>query len=147
LEMEYLTGYGLGGLFVASFLAATILPLSSELMLGYLLLHNYTVPGVLAVATIGNVLGALTNYGLGRAGIGPVLKKIFRVSQEEIEKAQARFKTHGTISLLLAWVPIIGDPLTVVAGMLKINLWVFLTLVFIGKFARYAVLSWAVLSL
>jgi len=145
--MEFLTGYGLGGLFVASFLAATILPLSSELVLGYLLLHNYTVPGVLAVATIGNVLGALTNYGLGRAGCGPVLKKIFNVSSKEIETAQARFKTHGTISLLLAWVPLIGDPLTVVAGMLKINFWVFLTLVSIGKFARYAVLSWVVLSL
>lgn len=145
--MEFLTGYGLWGLFGAAFLAATILPLSSELVLGYLLLHHYSVPGVLAVATAGNVLGALTNYALGRAGIGPVLKKIFRVSPEEIEKARARFKTHGTISLLLAWVPVIGDPLTVVAGMLKIDLWVFLALVSIGKFARYAVLSWALLSL
>lgn len=145
--MEFLTGYGLGGLFVASFLAATILPLGSEFVLGYLLLHNYTVPGVLAVATVGNVLGALTNYWLGRAGGGPVLKKIFKISPEEIENARARFKTHGTISLLLAWVPVIGDPLTVVAGMLKIKLWVFLTLVSIGKFARYAVLSWVVLSL
>jgi len=144
--MEFLTGYGLSGLFIAAFLAATILPLSSEMVLAYLLLHNYAVPGVLAVATIGNVLGSLTNYGLGRAGGGPMLKKIFKVSPEEIEKARARFKTHGTISLLLAWVPVIGDPLTVVAGMLKINLWVFLALVSIGKFARYAVLSWAVLS-
>ena len=146
MGMEFLTGHGLVGLFIASFLAATILPLSSELMLGYLLLHNYNVPGVLVVATFGNVLGALLNYGLGWAGVGPVLEKIFRVSPQDIVKAQARFKTHGTISLLLAWVPIVGDPLTVVAGMLKINLWVFLTLVSIGKFARYAVLSFAVLS-
>jgi membrane protein YqaA with SNARE-associated domain len=146
MGMEFLTGYGLGGLFIASFLAATILPLSSELVLGYLLLHHYTVPGVLAVATLGNVLGALTNYGVGRAGSGPVLEKIFRVSPEDIETARHRFKTHGTISLLLAWVPVIGDPLTVVAGMLKIRIWVFLTLVTIGKFTRYAVLSWAVLS-
>jgi len=147
MGMEFLTGYGLGGLFIASFLAATILPLSSELVLGYLLLHNYTVPGVLAVATLGNVLGALTNYGVGRAGGGLMLEKTFRVSQKEIETARHRFKTHGTLSLLLAWVPIIGDPLTVVAGMLKIRLWFFLTLVSIGKFTRYAVLSWAVLSL
>ena len=146
MGMEFLTGYGLGGLFVASFLAATILPLSSELVLGYLLLHHFNVQGVIAVATIGNVLGALTNYGLGRAGGGPLLKKIFRVSPDEIETARARFKTHGTVSLLLAWVPVIGDPLTVVAGMLKINFWVFLSLVSIGKFSRYAVLSWAVLA-
>jgi membrane protein YqaA with SNARE-associated domain len=146
MGMEFLTGYGLGGLFLSSFLAATILPLSSELVLGYLLLHNYGVPGVLATATLGNVLGALVNYGLGRAGGGPVLERLFRVSPKEIERARHRFKTHGTLSLLLAWVPVIGDPLTVVAGMLKIRLWVFLTLVSIGKFTRYAVLSWAVLS-
>jgi membrane protein YqaA with SNARE-associated domain len=146
MGMEFLTGYGLGGLFLSSFLAATILPLSSELVLGYLLLHNYGVPGVLATATLGNVLGALVNYGLGRAGGGPVLERLFRVSPKEIEMARYRFKTHGTLSLLLAWVPVIGDPLTVVAGMLKIRLWVFLTLVSIGKFTRYAVLSWAVLS-
>jgi membrane protein YqaA with SNARE-associated domain len=100
----------------------------------------------LAVATLGNVLGALVNYGLGRAGGGPLLEKLFRISLNEIEAARHRFKIHGTLSLLLAWVPVIGDPLTVVAGMLKIRLWVFLALVSIGKFTRYAVLSWAVLS-
>ncbi|MCP4723137.1 MAG: DedA family protein [Desulfobacteraceae bacterium] len=145
--MEILTGYGLWGLFFASFLAATILPMSSEVVLGYLLVHNFNVQGVVGVATMGNVLGALVNYGLGRAGSRVLLEKIFRVSPADISKARRRFKTHGTISLLLAWVPVIGDPLTVVAGMLKINLWVFLALVSIGKFARYAGISWAVLYL
>jgi membrane protein YqaA with SNARE-associated domain len=144
--MEFLTGHGLWGLFVASFLAATILPLSSEVVLGYLLVHNFNVHGVMAVATLGNVLGALVNYGLGRAGSRTLLEKIFRVSPEDISKARSRFKTHGSISLLLAWVPVIGDPLTVVAGMLKINLWVFLVLVTLGKFLRYAAISLAVLS-
>jgi membrane protein YqaA with SNARE-associated domain len=144
--MDFLTGYGLWGLFAASFFAATILPLSSEVVLGYLLVHNFNVQGVVAVATLGNVLGALVNYGLGRAGNRVLMEKVFRVSPEEVETARNRFKTHGTICLLLAWVPVIGDPLTVVAGMLKIKLWVFLTLVTIGKFARYAALSLAVLS-
>ncbi len=143
--MEFLTVYGLWGLFVASFLAATILPLSSEVVLGYLLLANFNVCVVVAVATTGNVLGSLVNYMLGRVGSRVLLEKIFRVSPEDISRARSRFRTHGTISLLLAWVPVIGDPLTVVAGMLKINFWVFLTLVSLGKFARYAVLSWAVL--
>jgi membrane protein YqaA with SNARE-associated domain len=142
--MEFLT-YGLWGLFISSFLAATILPLSSEIVLGYLLLHDYTVPGVIGVATLGNVLGALVNYWLGRAGNKVLMEKIFRVSPKEIEKAQNRFKTYGTISLLLAWVPVIGDPLTVVAGMLKIDLRVFLVLVTMGKFTRYAVISWVLL--
>ncbi len=144
--MEFLTSYGLWGLFASSFLAATILPMSSEVVLGYLLLHNFNVQGVVAVATMGNVLGALVNYALGRAGSRVLLEKIFRVSPEDINRARHRFKTHGTISLLLAWVPVIGDPLTVVAGMLKIKLWIFLALVTLGKFARYAALSWAVIS-
>ncbi|MBA3009173.1 MAG: DedA family protein [Proteobacteria bacterium] len=145
--MEFLTGYGLWGLFAASFLAATILPLSSEVVLGYLLVHNFNAFQAVGVATVGNVLGALLNYGLGRAGSKVLLERIFRISAQEIDTARRRFKTHGTLSLLLAWVPIIGDPLTVVAGMLKINIWVFLALVSIGKFARYATLSWAVLFL
>lgn len=144
--MDFLTGYGLWGLFAASFLAATILPLSSEVVLGYLLLQNFNVCAVVAVATTGNVLGSLVNYVLGRVGSRVLLEKIFRVSPEDISRARNRFKTHGTISLLLAWVPVIGDPLTVAAGMLKINLWIFLILVSLGKFARYAVLSWVVLS-
>ncbi len=144
--MEFLTSHGLWGLFASSFLAATILPMSSEVVLGYLLLHNFNVSGVVAVATMGNVLGALVNYTLGRAGSRVLIEKIFRVSPEDINRARHKFKTHGTISLLLAWVPVIGDPLTVVAGMLKIKLWIFLALVTFGKFARYAALSWAVLS-
>ncbi len=144
--MEFLMDYGLWGLFAASFLAATILPLSSEIVLGYLLAHNYNVPLALAVATLGNVLGAVVNYGLGKAGSGILLGKIFRVSSEDIENALARFKTYGAISLLFAWVPGIGDPLTIVAGMLKVDFRLFLVLVSMGKFARYMAVSWAVLS-
>lgn len=144
--MEALISYGLWGLFAASFLAATILPLSSELVLGYLLTQEFHVFGTVAVATLGNVLGSLTNYGLGLAGARVLLEKIFRVSPKEIALAQERFKTHGTLCLLLAWVPGIGDPLTVVAGMLKINIWIFLALVGLGKLARYIVVSWAVLA-
>ncbi len=138
--------HGLWGLFAASFLAATILPLSSEVVLGYLLVHQVSLYKALTVATGGNVLGALTNYALGRAGARVLLEKVFRLSSEEVNQARQRFKTHGVLCLLLAWVPVIGDPLTVVAGMLKINLWVFLILVTLGKLGRYLVVSWAVLS-
>jgi len=144
--MEVLISYGLWGLFAASFLAATILPLSSEVVLGYLLAQEFNVWMAVAVATLGNVLGALTNYALGRVGAQVLLKKIFQVSPKEIARAQERFKTHGILCLLLAWVPGIGDPLTVVAGMLKINIWIFLALVSLGKLARYLAVSWAVLS-
>jgi membrane protein YqaA with SNARE-associated domain len=144
--MEFLIVYGLWGLLGASFLAATILPLSSEVVLGYLLAHDYNIYGAVAVATLGNVLGAMVNYWMGKAGSRVLLEKIFRVSRKDIEKARHRFKKYGAISLLFAWVPGIGDPLTIVAGMLKVNFWLFLALVTIGKFLRYVLVSWAVLS-
>ncbi len=138
--------FSLGGMFVSSFLAATILPLSSEVVMGYLLVNNYDTAEVLAIATLGNVLGSLVNYWMGLVGSHWLMAKIFRVSEPEIVRARNRFQTYGTASLLLAWVPGIGDPLTVVAGMLRVNIWVFLILVTLGKLGRYLVVAGAVLS-
>ena len=99
------------------------------------------------VATTGNVLGSVLNYGLGILGSRILLNKFFRMSDLDLWKAENRFKKYGVFSLLFAWVPIIGDPLTVAAGVLKINFIVFLFLVSIGKFLRYIFVSWAVLTI
>jgi len=135
------------GLFFASFLAATILPFSSEVVLGVLLSHDFSPYVMVFVATTGNVLGSAVNYGLGILGSQILLNKLFGISSLEIEKAETRFKKYGIFSLLFAWVPIIGDPLTVAAGILKINFTVFLILVTIGKFLRYVFVAWAVLAI
>lgn len=143
--MEFLGAYGYPGLFLAAFLAATILPFSSEILLGAMLAGDFHPGTTIACASAGNILGAVANYVLGIAGNRLVLEKIFRVSPSDIEQAAGRFRRYGVWSLLFAWVPVIGDPLTVVAGILKVNFYLFLVLVGIGKFFRYVVIAWAVL--
>lgn len=144
--MEVLADTGYMGLFLAAFLAATVLPLSSEVVLGVLLVHEYNPIFAVGVATVGNVLGAVVNYYMGVWGSVIVFQKILRVSEESLVKAENRFKQYGIFSLLFAWVPVIGDPLTIVAGMLKVRLSFFLVLVGIGKGLRYIFIAWTFLA-
>ncbi len=130
-------------LFFGALLAATILPFSSELMLIAALKTGEISTGTLVfVATLGNVLGALVNWIIGNFLIHFAGHKYFPFNQKQIDKASARFNKYGFWSLLLAWVPIIGDPLTLIAGALKVPLPIFLLLVTIGKAARYAFIGW-----
>jgi membrane protein YqaA with SNARE-associated domain len=144
--VEYLSELGYVGLFVAAFLAATILPLSSEVLLSTLLLNGFSPIALVAVATTGNVLGSLTNYALGYWGSKGVIHRWLRMSEEEFVRAEQRFVKYGLFSLLFAWVPIIGDPLTVIAGVLRIRLLWFVMLVTVGKLLRYIVISYLLLS-
>lgn len=144
--MEYFTELGYIGLFVAAFLAATILPLSSEVVLSGLLLGGFNPITLVCFATIGNVLGSVTNYALGYWASLGVTKKWLKLSEDEFIQAEQRFKKFGLISLLFAWVPIIGDPLTVIAGVLRIRLLWFVMLVSIGKLLRYIVISTIILQ-
>ena len=144
--MELFIDYGYLGLFVISFLAATILPLSSELVLTSLLLNDLSPELLVIIATIGNVLGALTNYGLGFWASKAVVQKWLRMSETEFEKAEGRFNKYGLAALLFAWVPVIGDPLTVIAGIFRVNLLWFVILVTAGKFLRYFVVASIVIS-
>ena len=139
--MESFAGLGYFGLFVAAFLAATILPLSSEVVLSALLLSGGSPVALVSVATIGNVLGSLTNYGLGYWAGPKVAKKWLKLSEEKFIRAEQRFKKYGLFSLCFAWVPIVGDPITVVAGILRIRLLWFVLLVTAGKLLRYIVIS------
>jgi len=147
MQMDVLSGYGYIGLFTASFLAATILPLSSEVVLIFLLLNNHDPVFSIAVATSGNVLGSVVNYALGFWGSFLIMEKLLRLSKEEIARSEQRFNKYGVFSLLFAWVPIIGDPLTVAAGVLKINIYLFLSLVTAGKLFRYIIIGMSTLSL
>jgi len=142
--MEYFTELGYIGLFVASFLAATILPLSSEIVLSTLLLNGLSPVALVTIATIGNVLGSLTNYALGYWASLSVIKKWLKMSEDQFVRAEQRFTKYGLLSLCFAWVPIIGDPLTVIAGVLRIRLLWFLILVTVGKLTRYIVISYLV---
>ena len=144
--MEYFLEFGYVGLFLASFLAATLLPLSSEVILSLLLLNNLNPILLICVATFGNVLGAFMNYSIGAWGSILIIRKIIKISENDFVKAKQRFQKYGVFSLLFAWVPIIGDPLTLVAGVLKVNIFLFFILVTSGKLIRYVIISYAVLS-
>ncbi|MCJ7771731.1 MAG: DedA family protein [Desulfobacterales bacterium] len=144
--MEFFTEFGYIGLFLSSFLAATILPLSSEVVLSYLLLNNLNPVLLVSIATFGNVLGAFVNYAIGYWGSIFVIRKVLRISEHEFTRAKQRFNKYGVFSLFFAWVPIIGDPLTVVAGVLKVMIILFFILVTSGKLIRYVIISYAILS-
>lgn len=128
------------GLFLSAFFAATILPAQSEAVLVGLLLAGHTPWTLLLVATVGNVLGAVVNWLLGR-GLAGASSRWAPQQGPMLERAQRWYHRYGRWSLLLSWVPIIGDPLTVVAGMLREPLPVFLLLVTVAKLGRYLVLA------
>ncbi|KAA0963698.1 YqaA family protein [Pseudomonas sp. ANT_H12B] len=130
------------GLFLAAFGAATLLPMQSEAVLvGMLLSDRYVASALLAVATFGNVLGSALNWILGRSIERFRHKRWFPVSESKLEKAQQSYLRFGRWSLLLSWVPIIGDPLTVVAGVMREPFWSFLLIVTLAKGVRYLVLT------
>ena len=135
------------GLFVAAFGAATLLPLQSEAVLvGLLLNGQHGLWLLLAVATAGNVLGSLVNWWLGRRIERFKDRRWFPVSPARLEQAGQHYRRYGHWSLLLSWLPIVGDPLTLVAGVMREPLARFLLIVTLAKGARYAVLAWATLG-
>ena len=128
-------------LFFISFLAATILPFSSELTLaGLISTSNYDNLLLLVVASFGNVLGSVFNWSLGFYSRNLITKKWFPFKETQIERSSKWFSKFGKWSLLFAWVPIVGDPLTFVAGLLRVRFLDFIILVAIGKVSRYLII-------
>jgi len=128
-------------LFTVSFLAATILPFSSEFTLaGLIATSNYDNLLLLIVASFGNVLGSIVNWALGFYSRNLTTKKWFPFKDKQIKDSSKWFSKFGKWSLLFAWVPVIGDPLTLVAGLLRVRFLEFLILVMIGKISRYLVI-------
>jgi membrane protein YqaA with SNARE-associated domain len=131
------------GLFLICFLAATVLPAQSEIAVaGMVLAERYPVPAVVLVATIGNVLGSTVNWTLGINLARLENRRWFPVRQTHVERAEGWYRRWGKWSLLLSWAPFIGDPLTLVAGVLREPLPVFLVFVSLAKFGRYVIVVW-----
>ena len=124
-------------LFGSAFLAATILPFYSEVVLFALLREGGDPILLVFVATLGNTLGAVANWLLGRYLLHFQDRRWFYFSRSQIEKAQRWYQRYGFWSLLLAWAPVGGDALTLIAGIMKVRLWLFLLLVGSGKALRY----------
>lgn len=131
--------------FLISFLSATILPLGSEGALLY-----YASDTTLSVfwfwlwlwASIGNTLGSLTNWLLGLYLLRYEDRKWFPVQAETRQKAEQLFNRYGVFSLLFTWLPVVGDGIALVSGILRTSIWYFLPLVLVGKAVRYALILW-----
>ena len=132
-------------LFSISFLAATVLPFSSELTLaGLISTSNYDNLLLLVVASFGNVLGSVFNWSLGFYSRNLSTKKWFPFKETQIERSSKWFSKFGKWSLLFAWLPIVGDPLTLVAGLLRVRFLDFIILVAIGKVSRYLIIFYLI---
>jgi len=138
--MVYLT------LFTVAFLSATLLPLGSEALLLYDITQNYSLLLLWVFATLGNTLGSMLNYWLGLKGEAYLERKKY-LSYEKMKKSRRFFDTYGGWTLLLSWAPIIGDPLTFIAGVLRYKLKWFTLIVFLAKGIRYAVIIFLANSL
>ena len=132
----------LAGLFSAAFVAATLLPAQSEAVLVALLVGGKYAPLTLvAVATLGNVGGSIVNWLLGRGIERFRHRRWFPVGPRALDRATGWYQKWGRWSLLLSWMPIIGDPLTVAAGLLREPFWSFVLLVTLAKAGRYLILA------
>lgn len=132
----------LGGLFLAAFFAATLIPAQSEaVLLGLILSDGHPVWLLLTVATVGNVLGSVVNWALGRFLAHKAGTRWFPLSQAQMSRAAAWYQRWGFWSLLAAWVPVVGDPLTLAAGVMREPFWRFALIVTLAKGGRYLVLA------
>ncbi|MCE0757771.1 DedA family protein [Marinobacter sp. G11] len=138
--MAYLT------LFLTAFAAATLLPAYSEILVGTLVNQDYTLFWIWFWATAGNTLGSVVNGIIGRQVDRFKHKRWFPVSELQLHKARNRFNRYGQWSLLLGWLPIGGDALTLVGGIMRVPWLNFVVLVAIGKGLRYAFVIWVVLE-
>lgn len=132
-------------LFFSALISATLFPGGSEALLLYRLHEGSPAVSLVLIATAGNVLGSLITFAMGRIGNEALHRHWLRISEEHVARAERCFVRFGRPALLFAWLPIVGDPLCLVAGLLRCHIGLFLLLVSIGKLARYTLLAWVFL--
>ena len=130
------------GLFTATFLAATIIPFSSEAIVTGMVLAGFEPWSVLIVATFGNSLGGMTSFGLGHLGNWRTIGRYLRVEESKVERWKSTIDRYGAYTALLCWAPIIGDVIAVALGIFKANAWKTAFWMTLGKGLRYAVIIW-----
>ena len=143
--MDWLVEYGFLGLFIASFLAGSVMPLGSEVLYGILFYKDFNPTTLLLVASVGNWLGSMTNYWIGTNGKWEWITKYLKVPQEKVEKQFKYVHRFDYYMALLCWLPILGTPIAIALGFLRSSLPEVTVLMFIGKFFRYLIL-WIILT-
>ena len=142
--MSWLESLGLLGLFLGTFLAATIVPFSSDALYVAVLMATHNPIGCLVVGTLGNWLGSVTTYWIGRIGRWEWIERWFKVSPEAMERQKKKVDSYGIWLALLAWVPFIGDVFTLALGFFKTKPVGTILLLLIGKFLRFLVWNFVI---
>jgi membrane protein YqaA with SNARE-associated domain len=137
---SFLEQFGYWGIFLISYLSATLIPLFSEAAVVAVYALGFNVWLIILFSTCGSVLGSVTNYYVGKKGTDFVLARYFKVEPESLVRAERFFERWGSITLFFSWVPFIGDPLTLVAGVAHVDFRVFIFWVTIGKLLRQFVI-------
>ncbi|WP_101688691.1 YqaA family protein [Dysgonomonas massiliensis] len=140
--LDGLVEYGYVGLFIAAFLAATILPIGSEIVFVTLIAMGLEPYTCLIVASIGNWLGGMTNYYLGKLGKIRWIEKYLKVPRSKIEKMHNWLKGKGAAMAFFSFVPVIGDVICLALGFMRANVLIVNVTMFAGKFLRYALLMY-----
>jgi len=131
-------------LFASSFLAATVLPLSPDILVGTMARGGYSLWLIVLVATVGSYLGSCTTYYLGYLGREKILKKRMEEKEEKMEKYHRLFEKYGEPVLLLSWLPVAGDIFVAIAGVLEVNFFVFSLYAILGKIAKFAFVAYLI---
>lgn len=140
--MDALFDYSLWGLFLASFLAATVVPFSSEALLTYLVATGTPVSSAVIVATTGNFVGGMSSYVIGYMGKWEWIERYLRIKRSTLEKWHNRLYKRGAVFAFLSWVPVVGDIFAVGLGLLRANIGVTASAMLVGKLLRYVVWAW-----
>ena len=141
--MEWLLNFGYLGLFIGAFVAATLVPFSSDILLVGMLLAGGNIYITVIVATLGNWLGGLTSYWVGWLGKWEWIEKYFRIKRETLERHKAKVDRYGAWLALFTWLPLVGDIFAVALGFYRVRFRSAAVLMLIGKGARF--IFWAVL--
>ncbi len=137
-----LAGEGYLPLFIISFLAATLIPLGSEWLLASMVISGSDLPLTIIIASMGNYLGGVTTWLVGLFGGAFLIRRILKIDEAKEEKAKRAYSRYGSWSLLLSWLPIVGDPLCLVGGMMRVGFARFTLFVLTGKLLRYSAVAW-----
>ena len=132
---------GLFGLFLGCLLSATVIPFSSEALVAGALLLDYSPWTVVLVATLGNTIGGMTCYLLGRLCKWSWIEKWLKVKEETLAKAHEKVEKYGSLAALLAWLPVVGDPIAIALGLMRTRVLLTTVLMFLGKGLRYMVVA------
>ncbi len=141
--IELLVEWGVPGMFISAFLAGSVIPFSSELVLVALVKLGVDPTACVAAATIGNTMGGMTCYWMGHLGKMDWLEKYFRIKKEKVDRMRVRLQGKGAMMAFFAFLPIIGSVLSVALGFMRSNMWITVVSMAVGKLFRYAMILWA----